>query len=1345
MSLNENPAGIFCVLKTAMAKGFGSFFICVGILMSASFAKAKTIYILGVDGLSYEAFIIAQRRGYFKDLKSLSGHIAPFPSMTDLSWSEIMSSSKVFGAAGRIRSVEAVHFDDSQKAISGDVRDYYRRLAQPKYYLNAFQNVFNPYLEALMYFPTKELPAKEIQTVIDGMLAATGKEVVTGYVGGIDSMAHTQLDQLFPVIQILDSQIHRFVESKKAAGEDFELVVMSDHGNVGHFQEGGSESLLQPIEIEPVIQSIGMRSVNKLEQDEDVAIPLLALGSWAPVYFKNRQRISGFVQEMIKHEWFDLGVQLLENSVNRIIIKVSSAEGEALVTYQLKARSYFYEPLQGNPLQLSTSVHSSNGKMKALSVDMVEKASRSGIYPDSIIRLIDSVRTDQFDFPDLILSFKDGYYLNNSLGKMTKMYRTHGSLTRAASLGVVASSSRALPPFLRSRQILPFLGVKPKSLFGNLAVISDRSSEQAIERARLESTKGIATGARDFSDKKIFQMISKIVSFSRPYFIVSEIQDLLSAFSVQPGASPGLSVSNMIGRFNPSKLEAKSFIDPVQIGALTDLVIRNPNIDQLKNDPQVLDVLQKLGLPSSDTKQSPEEVAEAKKSQVLGAKRAAMKIYQVPYLLDQALTFQDRPYLSETRDLDFASYWDKNRTNYIQSPDLLNKQYDSNFAFWKKISTESTAERLFREVFKESDIEERIAPQPLNSIYKNVPEKLTIVYVPGTYNGIFDQEIFSLGLLTLKEDLGLRVLKAPILSACSSDVNGAILLKFLKEDQQRFIEKKEVPPKYIILGYSKGAVDALHALIADKTFAQNNIKGLTAIAAPLKGSPILEKADLPFFIVNLLIDETTPEVCKKEKPATSSVSMQGMNRFWRQHERELIGLTRYFSVSFVSEPEDSHLFMKVTKMMAQFDEDNDGIVGLSSSKFPESLQSVDLGVVKADHLSGILSARFNQRGFMRALVRTLGELGVEDSDLLDKWKLKPIYDMAATLKKDQRSLIQDYASKIIYRITFEPGNRVEANREKIAYKDPYELNAILIGAQKDPLAFYEPQTKLLPNQLDFDPFQSLDLAKMPEILSTKRVTPISSQNFKNGIDLSFNHTDFIHYRVDHQMMYESRSPVGGDNNPKWGFQSVAGPDKSSWLALRSTNNSIRLTTLAYRFKPVDFPTTELSLNVTQGPKGADPVKGKSGKDDSAFQVWLTLRDLRGVKDRAFGDKESSKVYTFGYYWGEDTPGEKRKSGQVFENYYSNKNIVVATFPPAFAVVLNNGSEDLNKPQNYRLNLAADIQRAYPDLDINQLEVIAITLQMDSNDTASSSEAFMKTLKFLPKIDLGLDVKLSMNH
>lgn len=202
----------------------------MGLLFSLA-SMAKQTLVIGVDGLSLAAFEAAQKRGLFKDFKSVSGHIAPFPTMTDLSWSEVLRTGDLFGKPGQIKSVEAVYFDESQKSVEGDVRDYYRRLAQPKLYMNGFQSVFNAYIEGLMYFPTKELPVLEVKSVLEEMQGKQNSNLVTGYIGAIDSTAHTQHERLFPVIIDLDRQISAMIHAKRQAGDDFDVVLISDHEN----------------------------------------------------------------------------------------------------------------------------------------------------------------------------------------------------------------------------------------------------------------------------------------------------------------------------------------------------------------------------------------------------------------------------------------------------------------------------------------------------------------------------------------------------------------------------------------------------------------------------------------------------------------------------------------------------------------------------------------------------------------------------------------------------------------------------------------------------------------------------------------------------------------------------------------------------------------------------------------------------------------------------------------------------------------------------------------------------------------------------------------------------------
>ena len=81
-------------------------------------ANTQTV-ILGVDGLSYRAFMQAQKMGLFSEFKNVGANISPFPSMTDLSWATFAHTAELFGAEGRIKSVEATYFDESTRSIQG--------------------------------------------------------------------------------------------------------------------------------------------------------------------------------------------------------------------------------------------------------------------------------------------------------------------------------------------------------------------------------------------------------------------------------------------------------------------------------------------------------------------------------------------------------------------------------------------------------------------------------------------------------------------------------------------------------------------------------------------------------------------------------------------------------------------------------------------------------------------------------------------------------------------------------------------------------------------------------------------------------------------------------------------------------------------------------------------------------------------------------------------------------------------------------------------------------------------------------------------------------------------------
>ncbi|UOF02826.1 DUF3047 domain-containing protein [Bdellovibrio reynosensis] len=1286
--------------------------------------QTKTVF-LAVDGLSYYAFLAAQKQGLFKDFTNYGAHIAPFPSMTDLSWATMTHTSDLFGAAGRIKSVEATYFDESTQTVQGDPRDYYRRLAFPKYYMGAFDSFFNPYVEALMYFPTEEVPKLEIKTVVDELASAKAKPVHTGYIGAIDSTAHTQLNRLFPVMRVLDTELQRLIKSSKDKGQDIEVILVSDHGNIGRFHEGQPEQELLGVDLNKAIESAGFNNVQQLKGAKDVAVPLMALGTWAPVYLKERKETRSLIQGLRQHNWFDLAVYLNRNSSSETLMTVVSSDGEAKVQFDKKTHLYYYYPESGNPLQIDKLYHSSKTAPKAMKATEVLNLTAKTAYPDSIFRLIESASERNFDFPDFILTLKDGYYIQSSLGAFTKMYRTHGSLTAASSFGLVASNKRKIPGQIRSKDILSFLGVNPKELFGNTEKRHATTGKESLKEVLANYQQGVETQAKDLSQKRIFQHITRFVSDTRPYFLVSEMKSFMSAFKFDPFKQPGSQTLSPMN-FDISKFDVTSMISPEDIGALTDAVLTSGSVENLMNDPRVekikdkVDMLQGNKMANLDlTHQDLSGDNDFMKNIVdfvLPAKRAAMKMYQMPYLLERSIVVQEKAFLQDSRDMLFARKWINNKESASQSFKELNAQFQ----------TATMAQTLLKEAIKEAELEDRIYPTPLTQIYNQKLEDLTIVYIPGIYNSIFDKEIFSLGLNGLADEMGLRVIQPPVESGCSSDYNADVILNYLREDFKARTQRGHSNPRYLILGYSKGAVDALAAFTKNPTFISNNVKAFVSIAAPLHGSSILNTTDLPFMLVSALSENKIPEICQKEKTAAKSITPTAMEAFWRKNERGLTGLTRYFSVTFESDPEDSHIFMKATKIIGQFEENNDGVVTTSSSKFPQALKAVDLGTIKADHLAGILSSRFNQKAFMKGVVKTLAEVNISDDKQNLTWNSKVILAAANSRATAERTYYRWFKDNIAKVYSLKNENFVDF----VVYSNSWEMNQQLLPKINDPADNYEVKTKLPQSQWRFDPYAVLDVAKLPDIMAGVRVAPVTKTNLPEGINITYNHKNMVHFRMDHQFNYESRSPGGLDDNKDFGYVTADFDGDKDWALMKSKNNSIRMTTLAYRFSPTEYANMNLKLAVTKGVNGADPVKGRSGKDDSAFQVWFTIRDGKANGDRGIVDPKNDKVFLFGYYWGDEAQGEIRKAGDIFENHYSNKNIVVATLPLAKQLLLNN-QDMLGKAQDYKRNLAADLKKAFPDKNVEDLDIVAITIQHDSNDAEDSSEAYFKSLSFQP--------------
>lgn len=1295
-------------------------------------SKTKKIFI-GVDGVSREQFDHAQKLGLFSQLKFVKTHIAPFPSISDYSWNVMVQARNVHGHKGRIGTYEAAHFDRERNELVTDAREYFRRLGEDHHYFSgAFEHWLNPYVESLLYIPTEELPKLELKQLLSSV-KEDRRDLVTVMVASSDALAHTRADGSKFLVE-LDKFITAIDEHFKSQKTPYEIILASDHGQAARFTPEETAVPLKPVKLADHLKKSGLRLVKNLEGQNDVVIPVMALANYGTAYFKTQSLRGKFLDEIRKENWFSLGLYRTEMSPERMQVKIVDGSGEALLTIEKKnGYSYFYQKLTGNPLEIP-EIHFS----KWITDDQARKASKNSAFPDALYRIAFSAYEEEAAFPDLLFTMKDDFYLAGDLDSFTSMYQTHGSLGRRSSSGILAST-HALNggDEIRTVEILPAAGITPHELF------------KSTEREVLEAEKGkIATGSEQWDNRRVFQLMNRAVQESRYVFNEKSFDVIMNV------------VKPLLNQKTPqvNNVKWKEALTLTDVAHMVDLLIKNGNVDKVKTDPRFQKIQARLAevrgpsvrAPSSEDK---DWLTLDLVNKADAAKKIAMKSYSSMFLMEKALTLPEIPFIDDPR---------------------------------KERGDVETPAEMFAEIFKERSIVEEIFPTKPGLTWspESTPKNVTLVYVPGIYNSLFDDEIFRSGLDQLKNKWGVRVIAPEVFSTCSSSVNGELIMNALVKDHAQEIALGRGEPSYFILGYSKGGVDSLHAMTKNTDFISKHVLGLMTVASPIKGSSILNKVDLPLPVMILFGAEKAPAICEGKERASTSVTPAGAQSFLRKNTPVLAGLTRFYSMSFVSDLKSSHLFMRATKNIARFGEPNDGVVALSASRFPDAFGATDLGIVNADHLSGIVASHFPHKAFLESILFTLVKDGAFSPEKKHE-EMEKVLASAKNISPDRhRAHFAEHAEKLIHdlfdgkvttdsfehRITKALGKSLYAlapfsvekkdgelfvnyrsgrwpsfnGGSRVKVSTPAEMSDLFLSSlQLSKKNFLKNSRPVIPestrtpsappsNELGYSDEMRLNLRNLEAFISGKSVTPVTRSSHPEGFSFVYDHASSMEFRSEFQLSFEDCAPADADDHAVSGWETIV-KDNKVWGKLASENSSIRLTTYSWRFLAGEYPELDLELQVNDDVEGADVLFGGSGKDDSAFQLWFTFRVLDPSKKREYLSADE-KMMTIGYYFGDEIAGANLEVNQIYKNYFSEKDFVVARLPAASQKLIGIGKDMMGRPILSKHNIADDIRKAYPDVDPEKAEIVAITIQHDSNDTKGKSEALFRSLSLRPKAD-----------
>lgn len=287
--------------------------------------------------------------------------------------------------------------------------------------------------------------------------------------------------------------------------------------------------------------------------------------------------------------------------------------------------------------------------------------------------------------------------------------------------------------------------------------------------------------------------------------------------------------------------------------------------------------------------------------------------------------------------------------------------------------------------FEQSDIFHTIFNElKLYSIDKSRKKKITakpinatIVLISGVFNEMFNQADFERGVQNFCEKNNSDYL-VPTISGVKSSIHNTRLLKQQLED---YI-KKNPKKKLWIISYSKGGIDLLHYLKKNADFAAKYIIGSSMLAVPILGTYHLEKNRVK--LVNLIQQiphSALQNAINKYGLILSPEFQMALDAKYRQpwFKRNYENMPEnifYTALAFDSNWREGHAWMKLTKIILNTREANDGIVETSNALFPDYFFGVNLGVERGHHLVGVASSSYPQEELIEAHIIYLQYIGV---------------------------------------------------------------------------------------------------------------------------------------------------------------------------------------------------------------------------------------------------------------------------------------------------------------------------------------------------------------------------------
>jgi hypothetical protein len=381
--------------------------------------------VLALDGIPYEVFAALQARGELQRFRPAARMISTFPSLSDVAFAQIEGGAPPAG-------YQVTRYDPETNRIVGMDAGSLSERAHPK--IAADSASHSVAHRVLGYVVPAALARRDLRRV-GAQLLRSDKRTFVAYIGTSDAVLHLKgRAGAEKYLRYVDAEIGRLQAKVRArTGRDLLVDLVSDHGSTM------IESRVVPVEER--LAACGFRRGEGLGGADDVAFSLPGLVAQAAI-FTSPDRAESAARCLAGSEGVDLVAFARGDAVG-----VLTADGEAEVRrVPGDTERYAYKALRGDPFAL-LGADAAPGTEREFDARDSFTATITAPRPDPLRRVWRAFHGDVAHPATVLLSLADGWEVGNpKLRFLTKLrgghHGTHGSMTRNASTGVIASTWR---------------------------------------------------------------------------------------------------------------------------------------------------------------------------------------------------------------------------------------------------------------------------------------------------------------------------------------------------------------------------------------------------------------------------------------------------------------------------------------------------------------------------------------------------------------------------------------------------------------------------------------------------------------------------------------------------------------------------------------------------------------------------------------------------------------------------------------------------------------------------------------------------------------------------------------